>query len=313
MTPVSALRPCVCVPARNEAERLGRLLAALAAQDYPDVTPVVVALNNTIDASRSIVSACQRQHEGRLDIRLDEHDFEPELAHAGSARRRAMDLGAAWLGAGAGGVLVATDADARPPANWLTANLSAIAAGADIVGGALVLDDAEPVADTVAARRGLLDRYWRAVRAIEDEIDPRPWDPAPRHGDHTGASLAVTVEAYRAAGGVPQLALGEDVALVAAVVSCGGLLAHPENVWVRVSPRVDGRTPGGMAAAMVALAEESERPSVLMLPSFDQWRERAAWRRAIRMTPGGARKIAAQELALPPMRRDFDISRELMR
>lgn len=306
-----ALRPCVCVPARDEAERLGRLLSALAAQDWRGVIPVVVALNNTTDASRYIVSACQRKHGGRLDIRLDEHDFEPTLAHAGSARRRAMDIGAAWLGAGPGGVLLATDADARPPANWLTANLAAIAAGADVVGGALVLDDAEPVTDRVAARRALLDLYWRAVRAIEDEIDPRPWDPAPRHGDHTGASLALAVEAYRAAGGVPAIPVGEDVALVNAIVARGGLLAHPANVWVRVSPRLDGRTPGGMAAAMAALSDEFERPSALVLPSLDQWRARAAWRRDLRMRPGGALAIAAQEPMLPPMVCDYELRQDV--
>ena len=38
--PVPAMTLCVCVPARNEAERLPVLLDALAAQDWP--TPVMV-------------------------------------------------------------------------------------------------------------------------------------------------------------------------------------------------------------------------------------------------------------------------------
>lgn len=301
---------CVCVPARDEVHRIGRLLAALAAQDHAGVVPVVVALNNTTDASRYVVEAAGQRHADRLDIMLDEHVFPAELAHAGSARRRAMDLGLERLGGH--GVLLATDADARPAPNWISANLRAIAAGADIVGGALVLDEAEPAAPAITRSWELLARYWTAVRAIEDEIDPRDWDPAPRHGDHTGASLAVTAKAYRAAGGVPIVPLGEDVALVNAVVANGGRLTHPADVRIRVSPRLVGRAAGGMAEAMVALAGDPDRPRTLMAPSFEHWRARAAWRRALRRQPDGGAAIARLEPALPSMPCDMALEAELL-
>lgn len=299
-------RFCVCVPARDEAERLGRLLDALAEQDCPGLIPIVVALNNTTDASSAVVAAAQHRHAGRLDVRLDEHVFDAPFAHAGSARRRAMELGLALIGGDPRGVLLATDADARPPLDWLRANLRAIDAGADIVGGGLVLDEDEPVPPLVAERRAALDRYWAEVRAIEDEVDPRPWDASPRHGDHTGASLAVTVAAYRGSGGVPAIATGEDVAFVNAVVAAGGRLAHPADVWVRVSPRRDGRAQGGMAAAMEALADGS---NALAVPSFAQWRTRAAWRRDLRRRPDGHIAIARRERFLPPMAPDMELGR----
>lgn len=302
---------CVCVPARDEVHRIGRLLDALAAQDRPGVIPVVVALNNTTDGSRYVVADADRRHGGRLDILLDEHVFPDALAHAGSARRRAMDLGLRRLGGD--GVLLTTDADARPPPNWIGANLRAIAAGADIVGGALALDDAEPAAPAILDRWALLGRYWAAVRAIEDEIDPKPWDPEPRHGDHTGASLAVTARAYRAAGGVSLLALGEDVALVNAVVAAGGRLAHPAEISVKVSPRLVGRAAGGMAEAMVALAGDPDRPKTLMAPAFEHWRERAVWRRDLRRRPEGAAAIARLEPTLPPMPCDMALGPEMVR
>ncbi|WP_196804879.1 glycosyltransferase [Methylopila sp. M107] len=287
------------MPARDEVHRIGRLLEALAAQDRPGGIPVVVALNNTTDGSRYVIDDAAARYRGRLDILLDEHVFPEELAHAGSARRRAMDLGYERLGGQ--GVLLATDADARPPSNWISANLKAIAAGADIVGGALALDDAEPAAASLLERWELLARYWETVRAIEDEVDPKDWDPAPRHGDHTGASLAVTAKAYRACGGVPVVPIGEDVALVNAVVAGGGCLRHPAEVQIKVSPRLVGRAAGGMAEAMVALAGDPQRPRSLMAPSFEHWRARAAWRRELRSRPDGNATIARLEPALPPM------------
>lgn len=100
----------VCVPAKNEAERLPQLLAALAAQTL--LPTVVVSVNNSTDASIDAIENIRRRLSS-LHIVVDEVNFPPDLAHAGSARRHAMDLGAAL--AGNAGILVTTDADARPP------------------------------------------------------------------------------------------------------------------------------------------------------------------------------------------------------
>jgi len=40
---------------------------------------------------------------------------------------------------------------------------------------------------------------------LEGWLDPDPADPLPRHHQHFGASLAVTVDAYRRAGGLPSM------------------------------------------------------------------------------------------------------------
>jgi hypothetical protein len=57
--------------------------------------------------------------------------------------------------------------------------------------------------------------------AIHQHLDPRPHDPWPRHASEPGASLAVTLQAYRAIGGLPCIAFGEDGALVAALTASG--------------------------------------------------------------------------------------------
>jgi hypothetical protein len=298
---------CVCVPARDEAAGLRTLLAALAEQDAGPVS-VSLCLNNTTDDSARVIEDCRRAHGAKLDIELDVCWFAPGLAHAGSARRRAMAGGLRHLGGRKGGVLLTTDADCRPPPTWVSANLRAIWAGADVVGGRIVIDDVDPLPPRVTFLRGLWDDYWSAVRAIEDAVDPVAWDPAPRHGDHTGASLAITAKAYRASGGVPAIPTGEDRALVEAAVAAGARLVHPLNVWVRASPRRVGRAEGGMAAAMQSLHECADRGEIPMAPALAHWRARAEWRRMRRAGPGGQAGMAAEERRLPPMPHDTPLT-----
>jgi hypothetical protein len=299
---------CVCVPARNEEERLGRLVEALVDQTIPGVIPVVIALNNTTDRSPELLAELARRHAGRIDLHVHTAVFPLALAHAGSARRLAMDLAAEW--AGPDGVVLTTDADARPLPDWIAANLSALSRGADIVGGRLILDEDEAIDPLVCEASAMQDLYWAAVRAIEDAIDPRPWDPQPRHGDHTGASLAMSVATYIRAGRIPVIPLGEDNRLVDAVICDGGKLVHPPDVCVRVSPRYIGRAVGGMAACMDrlhALIDAGEEP---LLPALHHWRDRALWRREIRERYGDA-EVIRRERDLPPMPEDTPVSRAL--
>jgi hypothetical protein len=294
----------VCVPARNEAERLPRLIQALARQTLQGIA-VLVALNNTTDQSLGVIrSACLRHPA--LKVIVNEATFAAADAHAGSARRRAMDCAADI--AGPAGFILTTDADTRPPPKWLAANAAAMAHGLDIVGGRIVMDEDEPMDDAVAAARVLADRYWARVRELEDAIDPVPWDPPPRHGDHTGASLCVSVSAYRRCGGVPTIRTGEDRALVQAVIRQGGKLAHPAGIWTRVSPRAEGRADGGMADYIKHMQERCRANAEIMLPSFAQFRARAAWRRDTR-AQGGAALVAELEDRLPPLVDDMALTR----
>lgn len=297
---------CVCVPARNEAERLPALLDSLAVQDWPDVIPVVIAVNNTTDDSLERIAAARSRRVDRLDIHIAVADFPAGLAHAGSARRLAMTEGLRRLADLPTGVLVSTDADARPPAGWLSAIAAAWARGADLVGGKIVIDEEhEPLPEMVSMLRQAWDRYWADVRDVEDRIDPVAWDPAPRHGDHTGASLAIRAELYLACGGVPLVPTGEDLALVRAAVAMGGRLAHPADVIVRVSPRTTGRAEGGMAEAMRLLFRSAEDATSTMAPALHHWEARAAWRRQMREHPDGHARIVRQEPLLPAMPNDM--------
>lgn len=289
----------VCVPARNEARRLPVLLDALARQTVGFAVNVALCVNNSTDDSVAVAKAVAKDTGGRLRLRVEDRTFPPHLAHAGSARRAAMDFGAEWLGDD-DALLVSTDADCRPPDTWLAANLSQ-AGAMRIVGGRIELDETEahkwPI---LFGMRRRFDEYWHNVRAIEDQVDPVPWDLPPRHGDHTGASLALTIGLYRAAGGVPVISSGEDRALVRAAVGVGGQLVHPDTVWTRTSARPAGRADGGMADEMkrwLAVGLDGARPRV---PAYRHWHCRALWRQTFRPVLGPGLLMQAED-KLPPM------------
>ncbi len=297
---------CICVPARNEAARLPAFFDAIAEQDWPGEICVAIAVNNTTDDSLSLIEAARRRHAGRLAIHVVTAQFPAELAHAGSARRLAMHEGLRHLPDLDDAVLISTDADARPPVDWLDTIAGAFSRGADLVGGRIVIDEErEPLPAAVAKVRRAWDRYWSQVRAIEDAIDPVAWDPAPRHGDHTGASLAIRARTYLACGGIPLVATGEDRGLVLAALALGARLVHPSDVFIRVSPRTDGRAEGGMASAMAQLLNSAEGAPPPMAPAFHHWETRAAWRKELRTRIGGSAQIARDEPGLPPMPHDM--------
>ena len=133
--------------------------------------------------------------------------------------------------------------------DWIGANLSAIRAGADAVAGWAELDPLDWGAIPVALHED--DARECAYDAVCDELgallDPDPADPLPRHTQASGASIAVTVAAYRAAGGVPDVSCGEDRALMAALRRIDARVRHAPECRVVVSGRTKGRAVGGMA------------------------------------------------------------------
>ncbi|GJD97784.1 glycosyltransferase [Methylobacterium iners] len=279
-------RAVVCVPARNEAEVLPRLLGSLGSQDGVEGLRlrVVVLANNCSDDTAG--AARRAAEEAGLDLRLIEASLPPEAAHVGTARRMALDAGAAWLEAEgvADGVLLSTDADALAPPNWVTANLRALE-GAELVGGRLVIDDSHAPPDAALAElHRRIECYWAGIRALEAAIDPPSYDPEPRHGDHVAASLALRADLYRAVGGLPVIPCGEDNALVALVRRHGGRVRHCPAVSIRVSARRNGRVEGGMATEMLRRSRVVAGHEDYRLPPAGFWRalieRRRDWRLA---------------------------------
>ncbi|MGH1588031.1 glycosyltransferase [Methylobacterium phyllosphaerae] len=138
-----ALRCVVAIPVRNEAERIGACLEALAAQRDMGASGlgVVLFLNNCTDETAHVVAALRPSL--CIPVRVIERTFVG--ANAGWARREAMEAAADWLDEGElfDGLILTTDADSRVPADWVARNLAAVADGVDAVAGRIALDDAD--------------------------------------------------------------------------------------------------------------------------------------------------------------------------
>jgi len=243
--PAVTLRAVVAVPARNEAARIAACLSAFEGQVGvgSGAFGVLLLVNNASDGT----AALARELSGRLPypLRVSEIDLPPERAHAGWARRLAMDEAGSWLDeAGhADGVILTTDADSRVAADWVATTLAAFDAGADAVAGLVTLDaeEAARLPPALRLRSALEDEYEGLLAELQACLDPEVHDPWPRHAMASGASLAVTLGAYRSVGGLPPVPLGEDRALVAALLSRDARVRHPLDVRVVTSGRLDGR------------------------------------------------------------------------
>src|SRR3984957_12980881 len=154
-------RSVVAIPVRDEEQRLPACFSALAGQRDRSNRPVapgsfgiVVVATNSRDRSADLARSLGGQFS--LPLRVVEASLPPAKAHAGNARRRAMDVAEAWLGEERvrGGVILTTDADSRVSADWIATNLAAIDAGADAVLGDIALDEEGDLLPAVLHRRG---------------------------------------------------------------------------------------------------------------------------------------------------------------
>jgi glycosyltransferase involved in cell wall biosynthesis len=237
---MSNRRLVVALPVKDEADRLGDCLDALTRQDIAADLTILALVNNSTDESAAIARRFKQ-------VVVEEITLPEAEATAGAARRLAMQMAAEI--AGANGILLTTDADGRVTANWLRANLQALHAGADAVAGRALIDPIEEAFIPLALREADARecRYAALLDELAAAIDPDPADPWPRHDEDSGASIAVTVNAFRRAGGVPNLPMGEDRAFIRSLRRIDARVRHAPDVHVVVSGRTEGRAKGGMA------------------------------------------------------------------
>lgn len=235
----------VAIPVRDEANRIGGCLRALARQSVP-ADHVVLLLNNCTDGTAEVVKALPRAPH-RLHV--IECNLDASSASAGIARGLAMKYAAFLVGEGA---ILTTDADAVVPDRWIEANLGAMKQGADAVCGRAVIDPIEAL--LIPPHLHQDDAREVAYASLLDEIEsiilPNPADPWPRHREDSGASIAMTASMFRGVGGVPCLSSGEDRALIRMLRTIDAQVRHDPDISVIVSGRIEGRAQGGMADAI---------------------------------------------------------------
>ena len=237
--------PIIAIPAQNEELYIANCLIALAQQTSRYNYEVVLLLNNCTDQTLAVVRSLSP--ELPMPMVIVDIALPNNFANAGIARGLAMETAARL--AAPDSILMTTDADGRAYPDWISANLAALDAGAEVVAGRAELDSADT--DRLPVRLQEDDEVECAYDKLLDEIhaklDPDPADPWPRHTEHSGASIAVTLSAYRKAGGIPTVPVGEDRAFIEALRRVDARIRHAPEVRVVVSGRIQGRATGGMA------------------------------------------------------------------
>ncbi|GAA1995303.1 glycosyltransferase [Nakamurella flavida] len=235
----------VVVPARDEQDRLpGCLLALSAAARAVQALPVAPRVR--------VLVVQDRCTDGTGRVVASWPEVETVLTSVGRVGgARAAGIARILQTEAAAGVpaervwIACTDADSLVPATWLHTHLRHARAGDDLLLGMVRLhgDDL-----SAAAMRDFAARH-----------------PARDGHPHVhGANLGVRGDAYRAAGGFPDVAEHEDVLLSRAVRDGGGRVAAVAASPVLTSARLHGRLAGGMSGylrEMVASVEPRWRPS----------------------------------------------------
>jgi len=289
----------IAIPARNEVELLPQCLAALAGQT--DIDParfaVVASCNNCTDGTAAAI----RQMTLPFALQVDEVSLPADIAHAGGARRAAMDAAAGLCGDD--GIVVTTDADGVPAADWVAATVAAFVPGIAAVAGR-VSTDWDQLSQFPADVLDVGAREWD-YQLLSAELDaygdPEPHDPWPRHNQTCGANMAITRDWYGRIGGLPVLRTGEDGAMFDAVRHRDGLIRHDMASHVTVSARLVGRAQGGMADALSLRHGDAYECDDLLEPADDLLR-RATWRHRARAAyRAGVLTHWAAQVGIAPM------------
>ncbi|WP_375422627.1 glycosyltransferase [uncultured Sphingomonas sp.] len=280
LPPRRAHRVAVAIPARDEALHIAACISALdeaAAQVTASEVSVLVLVNNSSDDTAAIARGLTPVN---LRLAVQVADFSADVAHAGSARKLALDRCAAALPPEA--ILMTTDADSWVDAGWIAANLVAIEAGADAVAGAVTFDAATRAALPDLSGRALEWRLAHLHARLGTLVDPRAHDRWPNHIWAWGASLALTVAAYRQVGGVPAVAYTEDRLLAEAIEWHDLRLRRSHAPVVYTSARQHGRANGGFAAMIGSYASDPHAACDSALEPTAALLHRLRWRARLR-------------------------------
>jgi glycosyltransferase involved in cell wall biosynthesis len=233
-----ALLSVVVVPARDEEVRIEACIRALAAQSIGvERFAVILVADGCTDATESVARSTAARYGVELSV------LRGRGAGTGPARRLGMDAAAArLLDAGApDGLIATTDADSTPAVDWLERQLAHVLDGAQVIAGMIRLNLAEASRlpeSVLRRRRADAEARMAAVRREDAEA---------AHHHFAGASLGITVDTYRAVGGLEPTPALEDEVFARRLQSHGVRIRRPADVVVETAARIDGRARRGLS------------------------------------------------------------------
>jgi glucosyl-3-phosphoglycerate synthase len=260
MPPDPGLQAVVVVPARDEQERIGVCLRALAEQRgvEPGAFEIVLVLDHCGDDTRA------RALEASAHMSMPLIVFESDRPGVGYARKLGMDHACERLFAAGRphGLIASTDADSRVAPDWLATQLLLAGEGARAIGGCIELDPTEAalLPPAVLEDRGIQARERLARVRTRAARHRSTANGDVMHHQFSGASLAVTADTYRQVGGLPIGEALEDEAMERVLEDRGIQILRTARVHVTTSARTSVRASRGLARDL-ALADWRARRS----------------------------------------------------
>lgn len=242
----------VAIPAKNEAERINDALHALdaAAAHAAREVRVLVLANNCSDDTAKLAGSFVARH--RLHIEVRNQVLPQRLAHAGGARRSAVDTAMTLFDVSGRDLLLSTDADARLKPDTFWQMERAFDRGADLVLAKFetVHDALDPVSDAALQWDRLRVRWRSRVRQLVETLRLRRIPSPPLHDDYGAAGIAARVCAYHGLGGFQSVPFNEDKNFVSAADRAHYNVNRQSGAVIEVLARANGRAAGGMAAEL---------------------------------------------------------------
>lgn len=255
------IQVAICIPARNEAEELPGLFAALDGLTIPDATDVVIclALDGCTDTSFDLAEAYRMR--SRYCVMLDE--MPATSSNAGRARHASVVLGLGCL-TSSDGILLTTDADSAPACDWVARMVQALE-HADVVAGRIIQRG------QAAALQARVEAYYDMLFSMRRMLDPVPWEAPLPHHQTGGANLGMRSSSYTIAGGFRPLVHGEDATFIDDASRAGLRVRRDAACVVSTSNRRLGRVAGGMASTLRMLDRSAASDIEVSHPADMAW------------------------------------------
>lgn len=291
--PISEIvRTSIVIPVRDEAENIEKTLRAFTRQiDFAgnplnlEIFEILILVNNSFDNSAEIIKNFQRENPS-LNLHFAEVCLSEENANIGFVRRVLMNAAYSRLKQNKKnkGVIMTTDGDTTVADDWIAANLREIEAGADAVGGRIIIPNSEQKKMNALCREiHLRDEEYRLLTAeIEWLIDDLPFDDVPRHHQHFNASFAVKIDIYEKAGGVPKVKFLEDCAFFDCLQKIDARVRHSFDIKVYTSARHVGRSEVGLSFQINQWKNLSETGEDFLVESAESIVERFQTKKSLR-------------------------------
>jgi cellulose synthase/poly-beta-1,6-N-acetylglucosamine synthase-like glycosyltransferase len=252
----------IVIPAKNEAERIRGALRAVdrAAARMPLSVAAFVLANNCADDTLGVTQEIAGQLRN-CTVKAMGVALPARFAHAGGARRTAVQCGMAQFDATPDDIILSTDADARLRPDSMGRIGRAFSGGDHLVLAKIecIRDPLDPVPHEALSwgRPGVLWRH--CVRRLVETVRQGSVAPPHYHDDYGGAGIAVRVATYNELGGFAAVASNEDLALVQAADRANKRVNRHSGAIVDVLARANGRAEGGMAAALASCVVAAAR------------------------------------------------------